>query len=413
MTRSATPGSVPPAPAPAPPTACDAVVIGAGPAGGLAALSLARAGHRVLLIEKRAWPRPKVCGCCLNAAALVTLHRAGLGDPIAALRPPAVTQLHLQARGRTARVPLPPGVSLSRPALDGLLVDAACAAGATFRPRSTARVGPTLGPDATRTVVVDGRPVRARTVVVADGLGGTALRDLPAFAVTARPNARVGVGVHLPADHPVGDRLPEHGVLMLCGRRGYLGLVRLEDGTLDAAAAADRPALREAGGPAALVRALALDAGLPPTAWPAARDGDAGWRVTPALTRARRTVAAPGLFVVGDAAGYVEPFTGEGMAWALAGGAAVAALADEALAGRRTPAAVAADWPVVLRRTVARRQRGCRLVAGLLRRPRLTRAVIAAVSRVPALARPLVPARRDTAPSAPPRPPARPAGAAA
>ena len=51
-----------------------AVVVGAGPAGALAALQLARQGVRVLLVEKRAFPRWKVCGCCLNAQALSLIH---------------------------------------------------------------------------------------------------------------------------------------------------------------------------------------------------------------------------------------------------------------------------------------------------------------------------------------------------
>ena len=51
----------------------DAVIIGAGPAGAMAAHELARAGHSVLLIEKSKWPRWKVCGCCLNLNALDAL----------------------------------------------------------------------------------------------------------------------------------------------------------------------------------------------------------------------------------------------------------------------------------------------------------------------------------------------------
>ena len=57
----------------------DAVVIGAGPAGGIAALGLARAGRRVLLVDKQRFPRAKVCGCCLNASAVATLREAELG----------------------------------------------------------------------------------------------------------------------------------------------------------------------------------------------------------------------------------------------------------------------------------------------------------------------------------------------
>ena len=225
-------------------------------------------------------------------------------------------------------------------------------------------------------------------MIVADGLAGTALRDWPGWTSTARPDARVGLGVHLPATHPLARTLDDRAITMLCGRRGYLGLVRLEDGGIDLAAAADRAALKSHGGAGRLARAIAADAGVrfdDAEAWP--------WRVTPPLTRSRARLAAPGLFVVGDAAGYVEPFTGEGMAWALAGGVAVvphvtAAIDAGPLAKGQTSGSA---WPRTHRRVVARRQRGCRAVAALLRRPRLTRAAVGVLATVPALASPWIP----------------------
>ena len=86
----------------------DAVVIGAGPAGGVAALGLARAGRRVLLVDKQRFPRPKVCGCCLNASALATLRRVGVGQRLDALRPHAICLLYTSPSPRdlsTSRMP--------------------------------------------------------------------------------------------------------------------------------------------------------------------------------------------------------------------------------------------------------------------------------------------------------------------
>lgn len=56
----------------------DAIVIGAGPAGAFCAFQLASAGKKVLLLDKAHFPRPKVCGCCLNQSAYRVLQRAGL-----------------------------------------------------------------------------------------------------------------------------------------------------------------------------------------------------------------------------------------------------------------------------------------------------------------------------------------------
>ena len=362
----------------------DAVVIGAGPAGGVAALGLARAGRRVLLVDKQRFPRPKVCGCCLNASALATLRRVGVGPRLDALRPHAIDRLVMRAGARAASLRLPGGLSLSRPALDGMLVDAAVDAGATFCDGVSARVAPPAGNAGGHHVALNTDIVRARCVVVADGLAGTALRDWPSMASAARPDARVGLGVHLPAGHALTAQLQANAITMLCGRRGYLGMVRLEHGGIDLAAAADRDALKDHGGAAPLAQAIAADAGVSfddAEAWP--------WRLTPPLTRSRSRLAGPGLFVVGDAAGYVEPFTGEGMAWALAGGAAVVSHADAAVDAWNPSGGPA--WSRAHRRTVARRQRGCRAVAALLRRPRLTRAAVGALAFAPVLAAPLVP----------------------
>ncbi|MBV9126354.1 MAG: NAD-binding protein, partial [Planctomycetes bacterium] len=102
----------------------------------------------------------------------------------------------------------------------------------------------------------------------------------------------------------------------------------------------------------------------------------------------RKRPAAERAFLLGDAAGYVEPFTGEGLAWALAAGAAVAPIACRAC--RDWQPELAVQWSYRYRRLVARHQWVCRRVAGVLRRPALTRALVAVLARAPALASPLI-----------------------
>ena len=63
----------------------DCVVIGAGPAGALAAREVARRGASVLLLDRAAFPRYKVCGCCLNPRSLGVLDRVGLGHLVGQL----------------------------------------------------------------------------------------------------------------------------------------------------------------------------------------------------------------------------------------------------------------------------------------------------------------------------------------
>jgi 2-polyprenyl-6-methoxyphenol hydroxylase-like FAD-dependent oxidoreductase len=110
---------------------------------------------------------------------------------------------------------------------------------------------------------------------------------------------------------------------MATGRGGYVGLVRVEDGRLDMAAAFDPVFVKSVGGLGAAAETILREVG-----WPAPPAlAEEPWKGTPALTRRARRLAGHRCFVVGDAAGYVEPFTGEGMAWAVMSAAAVAASA--------------------------------------------------------------------------------------
>ncbi|TVS03459.1 MAG: FAD-dependent oxidoreductase [Cyanobium sp. PLM2.Bin73] len=383
-------GSSPSAANPAPDRDWDVVVVGAGPAGALAAFDLARRGLRVLLVEKRRFPRWKVCGCCLNGQACSVLAAVGLGGLIDGQGGVPLNQIRVGLGGRQASFPLPDGRALSRERFDQALVQAAIAAGASFRPHTSARLG---AADARgRTVHLrpgGGRPpgaggetaVRAAVVLVAAGLAHRCLEDEPGAGVHIQPRSRVGAGCVLPAG--TGGYTPGC-IHMAVGRRGYVGLVRLEDGRLDLAAAFDRPLLTEAGGPAAGAARVLEQAGFPvPPALAAAR-----WQCTPALTRRATPLAGERFLVLGDAAGYVEPFTGEGMGWALTAAAAATPLV---LAGVRAwQPALERQWIRTLQRQVGRRQRLCRGVAALLRQPVAAAALFQLARRVPPLPRRLI-----------------------
>ncbi|MEM1107239.1 MAG: FAD-dependent monooxygenase [Planctomycetota bacterium] len=370
----------------------DAVVIGAGPAGALAARGLGLRGRSVLLIDKQNFPRPKVCGCCLNRYALATLDAVGLPDLTRNLNARPLQKLNMIAAGRSAYVPLPRGVSLSRQALDVALIESAIDSGVEFLGGTSAKLRPFVGDaDEGHTVLSgNGQQIRTRCVVMADGLGGSSLSEIEGFAVQTKPASRIGLGgVSI---KPSSGRVPSGVIEMACGDEGYLGVVELEDGRLDFAAAIDAAAVKSAGSLVAAAARLAEQSGVSRDRWPL--DRVERWRATPTLTRRRDRLAGPGLFVVGDAAGYVEPFTGEGMAWAIAGGAAVAELASSAVDGWDVKQETA--WAEQYRRRVRKRQAGCRLVAATLRRPRLTRLVVRGLSTWPTLAAPLV--RRITHP---------------
>jgi flavin-dependent dehydrogenase len=377
-----------------------AVVVGAGPAGALAARELARRGVEVLLVDRSPFPRWKVCGCCLNAGALATLAAVGLGELTEQSGARRLGAVQLAARGCTARLSLPGGVALSREAFDAALVREAIRSGAEFLPGTEAALGELAS--TAREVILRQQQrqaaVPAGVVVAADGLGGRLAEpgslsrrtgSLPVprrsqdrqAACPPKAASRIGAGV-IVTEAPLF--FGEQVIYLACSRAGYVGLVRLEDGRLDVAAAFDREAVRSAGGPGSAAVGVLAEVG-----WPAVPQlAELPWRGTPPLTRQAAHLAGERLFVLGDAAGYVEPFTGEGMAWALAGAVAVAPLA--ARAAQRWEAGLAFAWEKVYRRTVARRQTVCRLVAKVLRHPGLVRGIIHLLAWLPGLAAPVI-----------------------
>lgn len=383
-------------------TAWDVVVIGAGPAGSIAARQIAAAGARTLLVDRSHFPRAKVCGCCINGAALEVLDRAGLQGICERSGAVPLTQFQLAHRGRRAAVPLNCGFSLSRERFDAGLVVEAILAGAAFLDATTATVGECSADR--RPVILDRRGeastdslrrCRARFVVVADGLGGRALATSELAPTRTARRSRIGAGTVLAAfETETADCEIRAGTIhMCCHRDGYAGMVTLEDGRLDVAAALDVAAVKRHGGIAPLAAAIVTDAGFPL----GCQLASAAWQGTVKLTRQRLAAHGDRLFVIGDAAGYVEPFTGEGIAWALATGVAVAPIVLAAVNdGAKT---AGQQWSTIRNRMLKTRSRQCRLLSTLLRYPTLVSCTTRLLARMPALARPVVSSLNSSIPT--------------
>lgn len=351
------------------------VVVGAGVAGALSALLLARAGLDVLLVEKACWPRAKVCGGCLNAAALRALARAGV--TIRAGR--RYARMRLACRRRTAEFALPEGLAISRQRLDATLVEHAVRAGACFVPGVRASLAE---PERHVRKVVLRQASTSQTVsarVVLD-CGGLASRLLPGIDWRVANGARIGVGACAAG---VPDAYHAGTIHMACARHGYVGLVRVEDDHTDIAAALDPVWCGKVGGPAHAIGSLLAEAGLPRI------DSldDVHWRGTPRLTCKRQALGANRVLILGDASGYVEPFTGEGMAWAITNAQAVVPLVRAAVA--HWDDAIVSNWSARHASILQSRQRVCRGVSKLLRHPRLLAMALPCMSTFPALTTPL------------------------
>ncbi len=366
----------------------DVAVVGAGVAGALVAGLCAKAGWRTLLVEKEPWPRPKVCGCCLNKRGIGVLKRCGILPYLSANDCVPLTQMELIGRRSRAAIALPGGSVISRSGLDGAVVAWAQDQGTFFLPETLARpqgdadarfVGTLLE---SRAMSVS---IKSRFLVGAWGLGGNAAKWNAALTTRVQPSSHMGAGTILPRE--TNGSLPMGTLLMAVGKEGYAGVVRLGDGNLDVAAALDAKLVRKAGGPGQLVRDL-LEKAEPSLAEACAQ---APWKGTPPLTRRAGKISSGRILLVGDAIGYVEPFTGEGMTWGLVGGEALAQVLTNRVnpqAGRtrsdeRGETSMDADedraidrihqaWKAAYRSRIEQRQGTCRALSAALRFPLLT-----------------------------------------
>ncbi len=347
----------------------EVVVVGAGPSGAFAAHQLAAAGLQVLLIEKQRFPRYKVCGCCLGAQAVASLQTAGLAPVLDQIGAKSLHNFMLACHGHAAQFALPAGRTVSRAAFDAALVSAAMANGACFLPECQAILG-NAGNGQRRIILEHAQErfeIAARIVVGADGLAGSLRKNFPALAATSGRDSYLGAGTMITAR---SSFYRPGTIYMACGRSGYAGVVQVENDQLVIAAALAPDFIRRAGTLAQAAEEVLHEAGFPliPELHAAA------WKGTPALTRRAVQVSAERFFILGDAGGYVEPFTGEGMTWALAAAAALAPLVQ--LGVRQWSPAVAEEWQRVQRRIVGQRQKLCRVLARALRHPALIEIVI-------------------------------------
>lgn len=356
----------------------DVVVLGAGPAGVMAARECARSGYRVLLADRATFPRDKVCGCCLNGAALHTLTLAGLGDLPTTLHAQPLSTLDLSNGRRRVSLPLTTGVSLSRSSLDAELITRAVQAGVEFIDGVIGKVEQTHpSPLILLRAGLEQQSLHPRCAVMATGLGARGTEELPGRSKKTRHNSLVGLGTVVETKH---SSFAPGTIYMATGLGGYVGLVRLEDNRLDIAAAMSKSHLKRYGETSEAVGALLAECQLPVI------DEllEARWRGTPRLTQRLRRLQYDTIFITGDAAGYVEPFTGEGIGWALASGLALAPHLVRQLDAAKAPPNP--SWEKTYRQLVGRRQRRCRWIARGLRSPRLVRLAIGWLEGHPSLA---------------------------
>lgn len=329
-------------------------IVGGGPAGAALATHLARAGREVVLFERAVAYRWRAGGVFTSPATMAALRRLGMKEELLATIARPVPAMRVETpRGVTFRLTYgddgsltAPAVGLDRAELDPMLLDLASAAGVEVRRGVTvSRVAqPTRagGPFELHLSRPSGGDEiePARVLAGADGIRSRVARSL-GVARPARLVSRTALTYHLADSAPDAPRDARMRII----RDGYIGIAPVPRGRVNVGVvlgASWRSTLRKEGAEQLAARIV--------SDIPATEDDQAGWRfgqrcddVVGAAPVGHRVtkVAGPGWFLVGDAAGFLDPFTGEGIHRALVSAELAARAIDDLLAGRASPAMAA------------------------------------------------------------------------
>ena len=280
----------------------DVAIVGGGPAGSTCAAFCAAAGLRTLILERETFPREKVCGDCLNPACWPVLERLELAEQVQNCQHAPLNAVEFIAiGGEKLRIELAHRdrhmISIKRSLFDHLLLNRARILGAEIREEATLIA---LDRTAAKNWKIDivRETFAARMAVGADGRNSTVARLRSLLPRLERE--RVALQAHIPLPKGFGNQ-----VVLQFLPEGYSGQAPVNDRELNLCLVGRPPTISS-------LRTWAEQEFNLPASQP--------WRTITPLTRAPISVAHENLFFIGDAARVVEPFTGEGIYYALRSG---------------------------------------------------------------------------------------------
>lgn len=356
----------------------DAVVVGGGIAGAATALRLARLGHDVVVVDRATFPRDKTCGEGLMPHGVDELRGLGVADTIAPFARPFDGIRYLSGDDvAVGHFPDAPGWGLRRLGLDAVVLDAARGGGVDVREGVRVEAVAVSG-DGVR-VTTDAGEIRARVVVGADGLHSLVRRQIGAQVSTAS-SPRFGARLHVrlapgrvaptTVDVYLADAVEYYvtpvaddavNLAILCGKETTRGLGGDLDGRLWAMLQA-APELR---------------------AWTEGGTPISRASLTGPLRQQASRLVGDRAVLVGDAAGFVDAITGEGMSLALASARFAAETLHEALVADRLGAAALRPYEAARRRHARDQIAFTELVLWWIRQPWLRGHIVRNLARRP------------------------------
>ena len=349
----------------------DVIVVGGGPAGLAVALEAARRGLDALVLERRALPADKACGEGILPAGVRALDAMGarsLLDPAGWSPLRAIRWVQEDGSSAEAALPPPGGMGVRRLALSAALLARARALGAEVRDGVAVESHRREAGSAV-VRISGGEEVRGRLLVAADGLG-SAIREREGLGRPTRGPRRFGLRRHW-AIAPWTDAVEVH---FARGAEAYLTPT----------------------GPGRVGLAFLFEEGVAPdferllARFPRLADRLAGVPPDSALAgagpfgRDARTRVQDRLLLAGDAGGYVDAITGEGVSLALEEARMLGAvLPDALLRGASRQSLI--PWERAVRARHRRHAAVTRLVLSMARRPRLRRTAVDWLGRAPRL----------------------------
>ena len=316
----------------------DAIIIGGGPAGSSAAISLSLPGARVLVIEEKHMPREKLCGEFITPECFPSLERLGVMHRMLAAGAKKVSRVKLVApSGKSLQTHISKmsdatwAMSLSRARFDEVLLDRAREAGAVCL-QGVAVKGSVPIDGALQSVealsLADGARVTFEAPLVIDASGrNSRLMISKRERIAGRRGSRLyALKAHLKGVEGIGEQLE-----LYFFPQGYGGLTSVEEGLVNLCFIVEERALNHAGGdPARVVQQTVMKNAL---AGERMRGAEVvgKWYSAGPLTFGRRRLAQGGVIAIGDASGMIDPFTGTGIQMALRTGEMAAEAIFEAM----------------------------------------------------------------------------------